>query len=226
MARNTKSLTISAEGRDKGKTFLLTEMSAVRAEKWAARAVLALLKSGVELPEDAAQAGLAGIADQRTGQHAGRRCGHRNLEYRAPRGPQDAHQRQASGVHRGGRRHRHLERGTPRGPQGQGHRSSGLILSASACGRPVRPLDVDLRWVGAMLFKNGVIEETGLAAGVLNHPANGVAWLANKIAPYGEQLHAGDIVLGGSFTRPTAAAQGDTFHADYGPLGGIDLMFV
>ena len=62
MARNTKSLTISAEGRDKGKTFLLTEMSAVRAEKWAARALLALLKSGVELPEDAAQAGLAGIA--------------------------------------------------------------------------------------------------------------------------------------------------------------------
>ena len=55
-------------------------------------------------------------------------------------------------------------------------------------GRPVRPHDVDLRWVGAMLYKNGVIEETGLAAGVLNHPGNGVAWLANKIAPYDEQL--------------------------------------
>ena len=35
-------------------------------------------------------------------------------------------------------------------------------------------------------YKNGVIEESGLAAGVLNHPANGVAWLANKLAPYGE----------------------------------------
>ena len=72
-------------------------------------------------------------------------------------------------------------------------------------GRPVRPHDVDLRWVGAMLFKNGVIEETGLAAAVLNHPANGVAWLANKIAPYGEQLQAGEVVLGGSFTRPATA---------------------
>ena len=100
--------------------------------------------------------------------------------------------------------------------------NAGIVLG----GRPVRPLDVDLRWVGAMLFKNGVIEETGLAAGVLNHPANGVAWLANKIAPYGEQLHAGDIVLGGSFTRPTAAAQGDTFHADYGPLGSISFRMV
>ncbi len=55
-------------------------------------------------------------------------------------------------------------------------------------GRPVRPHDVDLRWAGAMLYKNGVIEETGLAAAVLNHPGNGIAWLANKIAPYDEQL--------------------------------------
>ena len=68
-------------------------------------------------------------------------------------------------------------------------------------GRPVKPDAVDLRWVGAMLFKNGVIEETGLAAAVLNHPATGVAWLANKIAPHGERLNAGDVVLAGSFTR-------------------------
>ncbi len=32
------------------------------------------------------------------------------------------------------------------------------------------------------MYRNGVIEETGVAAGVLNHPANGVAWLANKLA--------------------------------------------
>lgn len=100
--------------------------------------------------------------------------------------------------------------------------NAGIVLG----GRPVRPMDVDLRWVGAMLSKNGVIEETGLAAGVLNHPANGVAWLANKIAPYGEQLEAGDVVLAGSFTRPTPASAGDTFHADYGPLGSISIRFV
>jgi 2-oxo-hept-3-ene-1,7-dioate hydratase len=93
-------------------------------------------------------------------------------------------------------------------------------------GRPVKPDSIDLRWAGALLYKNGVIEESGLGAGVLNHPANGVAWLANKIAPYGEGLMAGEIVLGGSFTRPVACAAGDTFHADYGPLGSISVRFV
>jgi 2-oxo-hept-3-ene-1,7-dioate hydratase len=93
-------------------------------------------------------------------------------------------------------------------------------------GRPVKPDAVDLRWVGALLYKNAVIEETGLAAAVLNHPATGVAWLANKIAPHGEQLNAGDIVLGGSFTRPTQAQRGDVLHADYGPLGNISVRFI
>lgn len=100
--------------------------------------------------------------------------------------------------------------------------NAGIVLG----GRPVRPLDVDLRWVGALLHKNGVVEETGLAAAVLNHPANGVAWLANKIAPHGERLNAGDVVLAGSFTRPTTAVRGDSLHADYGPLGSISFRFV
>jgi 2-oxo-hept-3-ene-1,7-dioate hydratase len=100
--------------------------------------------------------------------------------------------------------------------------NAGIVLG----GRPVRPLDVDLRWVGALLHKNGVIEETGLAAGVLGHPATGVAWLANKIAPYDEGLRAGDVVLAGSFTRPTPAVQGDSFHVDYGPLGSVSFRFV
>jgi hypothetical protein len=96
--------------------------------------------------------------------------------------------------------------------------NAGIVLG----GRPVRPLRRGPALGGAMLFKNGVIEETGLAAAVLNHPANGVAWLANKIAPHGEQLNAGDVVLAGSFTRPvTGAVAGDTFHADYGPLGTV-----
>jgi 2-oxo-hept-3-ene-1,7-dioate hydratase len=100
--------------------------------------------------------------------------------------------------------------------------NAGIVIG----GRPVKPDAVDLRWVGALLYKNAVIEETGLAAGVLNHPAAGVAWLADKIAPYGEGLNSGDIILGGSFTRPTTVARGDVLHADYGPLGGISMRFV
>ena len=92
-------------------------------------------------------------------------------------------------------------------------------------GRPVKPDAVDLRWVSALLYKNGVIEESGVAAAVLNHPANGVAWLANKLGAWGEHLEAGEVVLGGSFTRPTPALPGDIFHADYGPLGSIAFRF-
>lgn len=100
--------------------------------------------------------------------------------------------------------------------------NAGIVMG----GRPVKPDAVDLRWVGAMLYKNGVIEETGLAAGVLGHPATGVAWLADRIAPHDEQLDAGDVVLAGSFTRPTPAVRGDTLHADYGPLGTVSFRFV
>jgi 2-oxo-hept-3-ene-1,7-dioate hydratase len=93
-------------------------------------------------------------------------------------------------------------------------------------GRPFRPLEADLRWIGALLFRNGQIEETGIAAGVLNHPANGVAWLVNRLAPHGEHLEAGEVVLAGSFTRPVEVSRGDTFHADYGPFGSVSCQFV
>lgn len=95
--------------------------------------------------------------------------------------------------------------------------NAGIVLG----GRPVRPHDVDLRWVAALCYRNGVIEESGIAAAVLNHPATGPAWLANKLHPYGERLEAGEIILGGSFTAPIAASHGDTFHFDYGALGAI-----
>ena len=100
--------------------------------------------------------------------------------------------------------------------------NAGVVLG----GRPVRADAIDLRWAGVLLYKNAVIEETGLAAGVLNHPATGVAWLANKLAAYDEQLNGNDVVLSGSFTRPTTAARGDVLHADFGQLGNISFRFI
>jgi 2-oxo-hept-3-ene-1,7-dioate hydratase len=93
-------------------------------------------------------------------------------------------------------------------------------------GRPVGPLEVDLRWVGGIMYRNSEIEETGLAAGVLGHPALGVAWLANKLGQHGVPLEAGHLVLAGSFTRVVFAKKGDTLHADFGQLGGIAVQFV
>ena len=92
-------------------------------------------------------------------------------------------------------------------------------------GNPVKPDAVDLRWVSAILYKNQTVEETGVAAGVLDHPANAVHWLANKIAAHGDSLRAGDIILAGSFTRPLWAYKGDSFLADYGPLGIVTCRF-
>ncbi|MEN5179655.1 2-oxo-hept-4-ene-1,7-dioate hydratase [Comamonas testosteroni] len=100
--------------------------------------------------------------------------------------------------------------------------NAGIVMGA---GRAA-PTDVDLPWCGAILRQNGVVEETGLAAGVQGHPAVGVAWLANKLAPWGEFLNAGEIVLAGSFTRPVAAKAGDVFEADYGRLGKLEFRFV
>lgn len=60
MARNSKIVTITAEGRDNGKQFKLTEMPVLKAEKWAARALLALGKAGLSSTDPTA--GLAGFA--------------------------------------------------------------------------------------------------------------------------------------------------------------------
>ena len=93
-------------------------------------------------------------------------------------------------------------------------------------GRIVRPFDIDIRWVGATLSKNGVIEESGVSAAIMGHPAAGVAWLVNKLAALDDGLKAGDVVLAGSFTRPIDIVAGDIAFADYGPLGAIGVAFV
>lgn len=92
-------------------------------------------------------------------------------------------------------------------------------------GRLVRPFDVDLRWLAGTLSKNGVIEESGVSAAIMGHPAAGVAWLVDKLAALGGGLRAGEIVLAGSFTRPVDIAAGDVIFADYGPLGAIGASF-
>lgn len=93
-------------------------------------------------------------------------------------------------------------------------------------GNPTKPDAVDLRWVSALLYKNETIEETGVAAGVLNHPATGVAWLANKFHQHGSRLEAGELILAGSFTRPMWVEQGDSVLCDYGPMGTVSCRFV
>src|SRR5476649_1740714 len=100
--------------------------------------------------------------------------------------------------------------------------AAGIVIG----GRPVGPMDVDLRWVGGIMYRNSEIEETGLAAGVLGHPAMGVVWLANKLGEHGITMQPGHIILAGSFTRVVFAQKGDTLHGDFGQLGGVAVQFI
>lgn len=59
--RKTIDVTITDEGRDKGKVFVITEMSAMKAEKWATKTLLALGRSGIDMPEDVFQRGTGAL---------------------------------------------------------------------------------------------------------------------------------------------------------------------
>ena len=99
--------------------------------------------------------------------------------------------------------------------------NAGIIMG----GKKVKPGDMDLRWAGAIVKLNGVIEQTGLAAAVLDHPANGICWIAKRFAPHGIALEPGQVLLSGSFTAPIKVKAGDSVTAEYGVLGDISVNF-
>jgi 2-oxo-hept-3-ene-1,7-dioate hydratase len=76
-----------------------------------------------------------------------------------------------------------------------------------------------------MMYRNGVIEESGVSGAVLNHPAKGISWLTKKYATYNIALEPGQIILAGSFTRPVDVRAGDTFTVDYDVMGSISVYF-
>jgi 2-oxo-hept-3-ene-1,7-dioate hydratase len=99
--------------------------------------------------------------------------------------------------------------------------NAGVVLG----GRTLAPREIDLRWMGAIVSRNQSVEETGLGAGVLNHPAAGIVWLARRLAQYGMSMAPGDVVLSGSFVRPVETRHGDTISADFGPYGTVAIHF-
>lgn len=63
MARNVAMYKVKEANRDKGKTFLITEMPAMRGEAWAMRALLGIMSSGANLPDNFTELGMAGLAE-------------------------------------------------------------------------------------------------------------------------------------------------------------------
>ena len=100
--------------------------------------------------------------------------------------------------------------------------NAGIVMSSLR----IDPREADMRWIGAIVSRNGEVEETGLGAGVLNDPATSVAWLANRLAQYGgDGIEAGEIVLSGSFIRPVECPHGSDIVADFGPYGTVGCGF-
>ncbi|MGB0504647.1 MAG: 2-oxo-hept-4-ene-1,7-dioate hydratase [Pikeienuella sp.] len=99
--------------------------------------------------------------------------------------------------------------------------NAGIVL-----GREKHAVDAfDLRWVGALTFRNEEIEETGLGAGVLNDPVESVVWLARRMSQYGQRIEAGQVILSGSFIRPVECPSGAAIHADFGTFGSVSVSF-
>lgn len=99
--------------------------------------------------------------------------------------------------------------------------NAGIVLGAARHGVEA----VDLRWVGAILKRDGVVEETGLGAGVLDDPVTGILWLVHRLARYGQGIAAGEVLLSGSFIRPVEAPSGSRFEADFGAFGHVGVTF-
>ena len=98
--------------------------------------------------------------------------------------------------------------------------------AALVLGGPVRPEDIDLCRVAALLYRNGAIEDSGVSAAVMGHPLLGVLALVRALHAQGQALEAGEMVLAGAFIAPLPIHRGDTVHADYGSLGSVALRFV
>jgi 2-keto-4-pentenoate hydratase len=100
--------------------------------------------------------------------------------------------------------------------------SSGALVLGDT---PTTATDVDLRLVGAVLYRNGEVVESGAGAAVLGHPAASVAWLVNKLHGFGTALEPGHVILPGSCTRAVDVHPGDEIVAEFATLGTVTARF-
>lgn len=100
--------------------------------------------------------------------------------------------------------------------------SSAMFVLGS---RPTSLHDVDLRLVGATLRRNGRVVSTGAGAACLGNPVNALVWLANKLGEFGEQLHAGQVVLSGALGPVSPVASGDVISVAVGTMGEVTVTF-
>ena len=92
--------------------------------------------------------------------------------------------------------------------------------------RKTKPSALNLAAVGMTLQKNGAVVEQGVGAAVLGHPAEPLAWLANKLAEFGEAITAGSVIIPGALCRAVPVGVGDSIVASFEGLGSVSVKFV
>ncbi|PAE26586.1 fumarylacetoacetate hydrolase family protein [Bacillus sp. 7894-2] len=93
-------------------------------------------------------------------------------------------------------------------------------------GKQLTEIDgMDMRSIGMSLYKNGELISTGSGAAALGHPAQAIAWLANKLHEFDITLKAGELILPGALSGAITAEAGDTVSAHFGRLGSVSVTF-
>ncbi len=98
--------------------------------------------------------------------------------------------------------------------------SSGAIAVSS---KMVSIDNFDPKLIGMVFSKNDEVLATAAGAAALGDPLAAVAWLANTLAPLGESLPAGSIIMTGALHAMVPVASGDVFRAEFDRLGPITI---
>jgi 2-oxo-3-hexenedioate decarboxylase len=89
----------------------------------------------------------------------------------------------------------------------------------------VRPTDLDLRLIGMVYTKNGLVESTAAGAAILGNPWEALAWLARRASELGRPLKAGHMVLAGALADAVFVKPGDNVRVEFDRLGSLTVAF-
>jgi 2-oxopent-4-enoate hydratase len=104
--------------------------------------------------------------------------------------------------------------------------ADGASIGRVVLGGKLTPIEnIDMRYIGLVLEKNGQVVATAAGAAVLGHPATAVAWLANKLAKFNIALKKGEIIMSGSFTAACPVVDQDNVTCHFDHLGSVSVRF-
>jgi 2-oxo-3-hexenedioate decarboxylase len=98
--------------------------------------------------------------------------------------------------------------------------AAGFVVGSVA--RPAAEVG-DLRLLGTVVRRNGVVVGTAAGAAALGHPASAVAWMVNRLAERGERLEPGSIVLSGALTDAFPLEPGTVVTVEIEALGTVEV---